>query len=349
MDALVRVEEALSKLRADLQDATAREQKQTEEAEYWKSRFETLADKLPSNGASDELEHKKKQRVTVRIAHSPKSSLLEEDSSILVFRRNASKLSEEYRNMQQLDTLDSSGSSMSFSDLEEEEENDNDDDEINLEDWRNIGTPACERKYSVDKDFTFSWKVKPSRALVIVKKTEESALEVALHTAVNFLSSQSIDAYLEPHLHERVKGSFPSLLQERRQKKQGSLMTWNKGQGSGQDACQVPVNIVSLVDFVVTLGGDGTVLWTSRVLGNMPTPPVVPFALGSLGFMTPFPYASIQKTLSTMIYKETKLMYRHRLQAHVIRKRADSGRNCSSAAPLQENDTWPNLSTSSTY
>nr|GEX64815.1 NAD(H) kinase 1-like isoform X3 [Tanacetum cinerariifolium] len=41
------------------------------------------------------------------------------------------------------------------------------------------------------------------------------------------------------------------------------------------------------VDFVVTLGGDGTVLWAASMFEG-PVPPIVPFSLGSLGFMTPF-------------------------------------------------------------
>ncbi|MBA0658118.1 hypothetical protein Goklo_010354 [Gossypium klotzschianum] len=41
------------------------------------------------------------------------------------------------------------------------------------------------------------------------------------------------------------------------------------------------------VDLVITLGGDGTVLWAASMFKG-PVPPIVPFSLGSLGFMTPF-------------------------------------------------------------
>ena len=47
------------------------------------------------------------------------------------------------------------------------------------------------------------------------------------------------------------------------------------------------------VDFAVTLGGDGTVLHYNSLfaLTKGPVPPVVSFALGSLGFLTPFPWS----------------------------------------------------------
>lgn len=43
--------------------------------------------------------------------------------------------------------------------------------------------------------------------------------------------------------------------------------------------------------------GDGTVLWTCSILGNGSVPPLVPFAMGSLGFMTPFAMEKMTKTL----------------------------------------------------
>jgi NAD+ kinase len=41
------------------------------------------------------------------------------------------------------------------------------------------------------------------------------------------------------------------------------------------------------VDLLITLGGDGTVLWAASMFKG-PVPPIVPFSMGSLGFMTPF-------------------------------------------------------------
>jgi NAD+ kinase len=43
------------------------------------------------------------------------------------------------------------------------------------------------------------------------------------------------------------------------------------------------------VDFGITLGGDGTVLYMSALFHeDTPLPPVLCFAMGTLGFLTPF-------------------------------------------------------------
>lgn len=49
-------------------------------------------------------------------------------------------------------------------------------------------------------------------------------------------------------------------------------------------------------DFVITLGGDGTVLYASWLFQRI-VPPVLSFALGSLGFLTKFDFEDYQKTL----------------------------------------------------
>ncbi|CEH17827.1 atp-nad kinase [Ceraceosorus bombacis] len=49
-----------------------------------------------------------------------------------------------------------------------------------------------------------------------------------------------------------------------------------------------------LFDIVVTLGGDGTVLFCSWLFQRI-VPPVVPFALGSLGFLTNFDFSNYAK------------------------------------------------------
>ncbi|KAK9804759.1 hypothetical protein WJX72_003791 [[Myrmecia] bisecta] len=52
------------------------------------------------------------------------------------------------------------------------------------------------------------------------------------------------------------------------------------------------------VDFCVTLGGDGTVLHlTSLFVEDEPLPPVVSFAMGTLGFLTPFDVEDYQACL----------------------------------------------------
>ncbi|KAL8029383.1 hypothetical protein ABFX02_14G222200 [Erythranthe guttata] len=75
------------------------------------------------------------------------------------------------------------------------------------------------------------------------------------------------------------------------------------------------------VDLVLTLGGDGTVLWTASMFKG-PVPPIVPFSLGSLGFMTTFSKDHFDKDLSSVLVGPVNIMLRHRLQCHIIRRDA---------------------------
>ncbi|TPX36246.1 NAD+ kinase [Synchytrium microbalum] len=55
------------------------------------------------------------------------------------------------------------------------------------------------------------------------------------------------------------------------------------------------------VDFIITLGGDGTVLFSSFLFQKSQVPPVIPFHLGSLGFLTNFNVADIRDVLERVI------------------------------------------------
>lgn len=58
------------------------------------------------------------------------------------------------------------------------------------------------------------------------------------------------------------------------------LRTWQEPDCGCPPA--VPSAISHLLDLVITLGGDGTVLWTCGLFAAGPVPPLVPFAMGSL-------------------------------------------------------------------
>lgn len=73
-----------------------------------------------------------------------------------------------------------------------------------------------------------------------------------------------------------------------------------------------------LFDFVITLGGDGTVLFSSWLFQSN-VPPVIPFSLGSLGFLTPFSFENYKPTLEHILSKGTRLHMRMRFRATVYR------------------------------
>jgi NAD+ kinase len=71
-------------------------------------------------------------------------------------------------------------------------------------------------------------------------------------------------------------------------------------------------------DFVVTLGGDGTVLYASWLFQRI-VPPVLSFALGSLGFLTKFDYDNFPETLTRAFRDGIRVSLRLRFEGTVMR------------------------------
>lgn len=73
-----------------------------------------------------------------------------------------------------------------------------------------------------------------------------------------------------------------------------------------------------MFDFVVTLGGDGTVLYTSWLFQRI-VPPVLSFSLGSLGFLTKFDFSNYQEILTNAFRDGVVVSLRLRFECTVMR------------------------------
>ncbi|KAI0674786.1 ATP-NAD kinase [Trametes maxima] len=92
-----------------------------------------------------------------------------------------------------------------------------------------------------------------------------------------------------------------------------------------------------LFDFVVTLGGDGTVLFTSWLFQRI-VPPVLPFALGSLGFLTNFDFADHQKVMDNAIDNGIRVNLRMRFTCTVYRA-ISPDKNSKARRAIKKGDT----------
>lgn len=70
------------------------------------------------------------------------------------------------------------------------------------------------------------------------------------------------------------------------------------------------------IQLIVTLGGDGTVIWAANLFDGVIVPPILAFNLGSLGFMAKYPASSALDVLNIVLGSEkvfldlhSKLMY----------------------------------------
>ncbi|SPN98916.1 related to UTR1 (associated with ferric reductase activity) [Cephalotrichum gorgonifer] len=71
-------------------------------------------------------------------------------------------------------------------------------------------------------------------------------------------------------------------------------------------------------DFVITLGGDGTVLYASRLFQSI-VPPVISFSLGSLGFLTKFDFNDFGPTLTSAFSQGVTVSLRLRFEGTIMR------------------------------
>ena len=69
----------------------------------------------------------------------------------------------------------------------------------------------------------------------------------------------------------------------------------------------------SCIDLVVCLGGDGTLLYSASLFQRQ-MPPIVPFNMGSLGFMTCHIFSDFKETLSNVLDGKASIMLRSRLK-----------------------------------
>ncbi|KAI6026367.1 ATP-NAD kinase-like domain-containing protein, partial [Pisolithus microcarpus] len=106
-----------------------------------------------------------------------------------------------------------------------------------------------------------------------------------------------------------TSSSISSLQDESSGLEEGQLRYWTS------DLC---ARSAHLFDFVITLGGDGTVLFTSWLFQRI-VPPVLPFALGSLGFLTNFDFADYPAVVDSCIDAGIRVNLRMRFTCTIYR------------------------------
>lgn len=70
------------------------------------------------------------------------------------------------------------------------------------------------------------------------------------------------------------------------------------------------------IDFIICLGGDGTLLHASSIFQKS-CPPVLSFSMGSLGFLTPFDFKYHEKILNEVISGNVAVLLRTRLKCTI--------------------------------
>ncbi|GEQ68585.1 hypothetical protein JCM33374_g2253 [Metschnikowia sp. JCM 33374] len=79
-------------------------------------------------------------------------------------------------------------------------------------------------------------------------------------------------------------------------------------------------DIIGKTDLIVSLGGDGTTLRAVSAFSNGSVPPVLCYAMGTLGFLLPFDFSTFTHSFRTVFDSRAKAIHRTRLECHVVRK-----------------------------
>ncbi|KAL6590848.1 ATP-NAD kinase [Neocallimastix californiae] len=150
----------------------------------------------------------------------------------------------------------------------------------------NLGNPYV--------DYHLKWKRTP-RTVLIVKKPKDNTTEEALIMIANWLHNEypNINIIVEKEVADNFfkKLPFIHILQNKKE-------------------------YPKVVDFVITLGGDGTILHTSSLFPKE-VPPIISFSLGTLGFLLPYNIKHYKEGITNVIKGNVKLLLRMRIAVSI--------------------------------
>ncbi|XP_068240826.1 NAD kinase-like isoform X3 [Palaemon carinicauda] len=154
---------------------------------------------------------------------------------------------------------------------------------------------------------------KPPLSVLVIKKVRDAQVIQPFIQLVKWLTLEKrmlvfVEAsVLEDPLVTNHSG-FPVL--------KDKLMSFREGQD----------DLTDRIDFIICLGGDGTLLYASSLF-QQSVPPVMAFHLGSLGFLTPFKFDNFQDQVTHVLEGHAALTLRSRLRCIILRKEQDTGKN----------------------
>ncbi|KAI9074850.1 hypothetical protein K1719_043158 [Acacia pycnantha] len=144
------------------------------------------------------------------------------------------------------------------------------------------------------KQISLKWESCPRMVLMLTKPNSVSVQTLCAEMIRWLRDQKKLDIYVEPRVRgELMKGSSYF----------DFLESWEDDEEISR--------LHTKVDIVITLGGDGTVLWAASMFKG-PVPPIVPFSSGSLGFMTPFYSENYREYLESILKGPIGITLRNR-------------------------------------
>ncbi|KAJ1019847.1 hypothetical protein NDA13_006070 [Ustilago tritici] len=145
---------------------------------------------------------------------------------------------------------------------------------------------------------TFSWISPPSNVL-IVKKARDTRATKAMSRIISHIrqSYPSLNIILERSVIDSNDGHLASTYPE--------LIAADPSEKE---------LLAQKTDFVITLGGDGSILHVSSLFDRDAVPPVLSFSMGTLGFLLPYDISSYREAVKDTVEGNISLLLRMRLR-----------------------------------
>lgn len=154
------------------------------------------------------------------------------------------------------------------------------------------------------------------RNVMIVTKARDNQLVTLTRELAHWLmktprygNKYGVNVYVDKKLKESKRFNAPALVEEEPRFRE-QLRYWTP------DLCW---SSPETFDLVLTLGGDGTVLFTSWLFQRI-VPPILSFSLGSLGFLTNFKYDLYREHLNKVLNEGMRVNMRMRFTCTVYRE-----------------------------
>ncbi|KAJ2997588.1 hypothetical protein HDV02_005400 [Globomyces sp. JEL0801] len=161
-----------------------------------------------------------------------------------------------------------------------------------------------------------AWVAKPNKVLIVCKLGDPSLVQLALDVAA-FLIRLGLTVYIqEPILADYLKmdGPHTQEITNHLHISTGKLQFWDEVYCATVGSEEI--------DFVLSLGGDGTVLFAAWLFQTK-CPPIVPFNLGSLGFLTVFDHLKMDTVIHNILKPGSTMRMNIRMRFKCTIHRAD--------------------------
>lgn len=150
-----------------------------------------------------------------------------------------------------------------------------------------------------------TWKKPPLSVLVIKKIQDSQVIQPFIDLVKWLLWEKNMSVYVEAAVMEDPQLKNNQSFSPFKEK----LYPFREGKD----------DLTDKVDFIVCLGGDGTLLYASSLF-QQSVPPVMAFHLGSLGFLTPFEFENFQDQVTNVLEGHAAMTLRSRLRCLIVRK-----------------------------